>query len=108
MSKRVVITGASGNVGTALLRKLAVETDYEVHRIPATGSLQVPVLHADDVADACVRAIQRCATRAFNLSAEPPLEPQHVVKALGPMPMPVPTFIHPPSSSRRPPRAAAR
>jgi UDP-glucose 4-epimerase len=61
--------------------------------VPATGSLQVPVLHADDVADACVRAIQRRAVGAFNLSAEPPLEPQHVAKALGPIPMPVPTWL---------------
>lgn len=31
MSKRIVITGASGNVGTALLRRLAEDgTDYEI------------------------------------------------------------------------------
>ncbi|MGO9152475.1 NAD-dependent epimerase/dehydratase family protein [Mycobacterium sp.] len=61
--------------------------------VPASGSLQVPVLHADDVADACLRAIQRRAVGAFNLSAEPPLQPQHVVRALGPMPIPVPTWL---------------
>ena len=61
--------------------------------VPATGSLQVPVLHADDVADACLRAIQRRAVGAFNLSAEPPVQPQHLAKALGPMPMPVPTWL---------------
>ena len=31
MSKRIVITGASGNVGTVLLRRLAEDgTDYEI------------------------------------------------------------------------------
>jgi uncharacterized protein YbjT (DUF2867 family) len=31
VSKRIVITGASGNVGTALLRRLAEDgTDYEI------------------------------------------------------------------------------
>lgn len=61
--------------------------------VPGSGSLLVPVLHADDVADACVRAIQRRAVGAFNLSAEPPLQPHHVAKALGPMPIPVPTWL---------------
>jgi UDP-glucose 4-epimerase len=61
--------------------------------IPATGSLHVPVIHADDVADACVRAILRRARGAFNLSAEPPLQPRHVAKALGPTPIPMPTRL---------------
>ena len=61
--------------------------------IAATGSLHVPVVHADDVADACVRAIRRRAFGAFNLCAEPPLQLQHLAKALGPLPIPMPTGL---------------
>jgi hypothetical protein len=34
--------------------------------VPAAGSVQVPVLDADDAADACVQAIQRRAIGASN------------------------------------------
>jgi UDP-glucose 4-epimerase len=55
--RRVVITGASGNVGTALLRKLAAaNTDYEVHGIvrrapPPTDAYRVARWHEVNLAD---------------------------------------------------------
>jgi UDP-glucose 4-epimerase len=43
---RIVITGASGNVGTALIRRLMAAGDYDVvalaRRIPAYAALDGP------------------------------------------------------------------
>ena len=61
--------------------------------VPATGPLQESIVHADDFADACPQAIQRRAIGASNLSAEPPVQPHNVARALGPIPMPVPTWL---------------
>jgi nucleoside-diphosphate-sugar epimerase len=58
--KRIVITGASGNVGTALLRRLAEDgTDYEIvgvtrRRPPPDGVYRSVQWHQLDLADAGV------------------------------------------------------
>lgn len=59
-------------------------------------SLQVPVIHADDVADACVRAMERRAVGAFNLAAEPPIHRDDIARLLRAIP------IHFPFSLIRP------
>jgi nucleoside-diphosphate-sugar epimerase len=51
--------------------------------LPLDRSLTVPVIHSDDVADACVRVIERRATGPFNLGAEPPVRRDDIAHALG-------------------------
>ncbi|MBV9321551.1 MAG: NAD-dependent epimerase/dehydratase family protein [Mycobacterium sp.] len=62
-------------IDTAWLRLLPV--------LPLDRSLTIPVVHADDVADAVVRSIERRAGGPFNLSAEPPVRRDDVAHALG-------------------------
>jgi UDP-glucose 4-epimerase len=50
--------------------------------LPLDRRLCIPLVHADDVADAFVRAIERRATGAFNLAAEPPISRDDVAKVL--------------------------
>ncbi len=61
-------------VDSAWLRLLPV--------LPLDRSLTIPVIHADDVADAIVRAVERRAAGPFNLSAEPPVRRDDVAHAL--------------------------
>lgn len=49
--------------------------------LPIDRSLAMPVVHADDVADAIVRVIERRATGAFNLAAEPAIGPKEIGRA---------------------------
>ena len=51
--------------------------------LPLPTSLVSQAVHADDVADAFWRAIERRAGGAFNLAAEPVLGPEQVAEALG-------------------------
>ena len=51
--------------------------------LPIDPALAIPMVHADDVADAVARALTRAAYGAFNLAAEPPIRPQHLGAALG-------------------------
>jgi UDP-glucose 4-epimerase len=63
MATRIVIIGASGNIGTALLKRLAAaEGDYELHcvarrRPPPVGVYESAFWHQLDVAE------QQAATR---------------------------------------------
>ncbi|BCO85288.1 nucleoside-diphosphate sugar epimerase [Mycobacterium paraintracellulare] len=50
--------------------------------LPLDRSLSVSIVHADDVADACVKAIERRALGPFNLAAEPPVGRDDIAKAL--------------------------
>jgi nucleoside-diphosphate-sugar epimerase len=59
----------------ALVKRLPV--------LPLPTSLISQAVHADDVADAFWRAIERRAGGAFNIAAEPVLGPAAVVEALG-------------------------
>ncbi|ORA09569.1 NAD-dependent epimerase/dehydratase family protein [Mycobacterium arosiense] len=58
--------------------------------LPLDRSLCVSIVHAEDVADACVRAIERRATGPFNLAAEPPVSRDDIAKALRAYPIHVP------------------
>ena len=51
--------------------------------LPLDRRLCIPLIHAEDVADAFVRAIERGATGAFNLAAEPPLGRRDIADTLG-------------------------
>lgn len=61
--------------------------------LPLDRSLVVSMIHADDVADACVRAIERRALGPFNLAAEPPVTRDDIAAALGAMPVHVPAGL---------------
>jgi UDP-glucose 4-epimerase len=51
--------------------------------LPLDRRLTVPMVHADDVADAFVRALEARAPGAFNLAAEPAVTTDHIAGALG-------------------------
>ena len=57
------------------------------------ASLALPVIHADDVADACIKAIERRVFGAFNLSSEPPVRPHQIARAVGATPTNLPTGL---------------
>lgn len=59
--------------------------------LPLDRSLSVSVVHADDVADACVKAIERRALGPFNLAAEPPVGRDDIAKVLRARPIHVPS-----------------
>ncbi|UGU00098.1 NAD-dependent epimerase/dehydratase family protein [Mycobacterium intracellulare] len=59
--------------------------------LPLDRSLSVSIVHADDVADACVKAIERRALGSFNLAAEPPVGRDDIAKALRARPIHVPS-----------------
>jgi UDP-glucose 4-epimerase len=58
--------------------------------LPLDRRLAVPMVHADDVADAFVRALEARAPGAFNLSAQPAVTAEHVAEALEARPVHVP------------------
>lgn len=61
--------------------------------LPLDRDLRIPVVHADDVADAFIAALERRATGAFNLAGEPPITPAEVAKVLGAKAVHVPARI---------------
>jgi nucleoside-diphosphate-sugar epimerase len=61
--------------------------------LPLDRSLVVPMVHADDVADAIERALKARAPGAFNLSAEPAVTADSIAAALGSRPVQVPASI---------------
>lgn len=61
--------------------------------LPLDRSLCVSIVHADDVADACVKAIEHCALGPFNLAAEPPVGRDAIAHALQAHPIHVPSSV---------------
>ena len=55
--------------------------------------LQVGFVHADDVADALVRILDRRAPGPFNLTAEPVVDAGELARVLGTRRVPVPAFL---------------
>lgn len=51
--------------------------------LPLDRSLSIPMVHADDVADAIARSLVRRVGGAFNLSAEPPLTTARIAEIFG-------------------------
>lgn len=58
--------------------------------IPRLPRLQFQATHADDIADAYVRAIERDVRGAFNVAAEPVLTPESIAAAVGGRTVPFP------------------
>jgi nucleoside-diphosphate-sugar epimerase len=58
--------------------------------LPLDRRLSIPLVHADDLAEAIVRVIERRAGGAFNFAAEPPITRDDVAAALGARPVQVP------------------
>ncbi len=56
-------------------------------------ALRIGLVHADDVADALVRMLDRRAPGPFNLAAEPTLDADGLARALGTRRVPVPAFV---------------
>jgi nucleoside-diphosphate-sugar epimerase len=50
--------------------------------LPLDRRMAIPMVHADDVADAVVRVITRSAYGSFNLAAPPPITPAHIAAVL--------------------------
>lgn len=61
--------------------------------VPLDRRLTIPVVHADDVADAVVRVLDRRVGGAFNLAAEPPVTQADIAAALGARPLHLPSAV---------------
>ncbi|SDO52730.1 Nucleoside-diphosphate-sugar epimerase [Klenkia soli] len=61
--------------------------------LPLPDDLHLGFVHADDVADALLRIVDRRAGGAFNLSAEPVLDPAGFAAALGSRRVPIPRAV---------------
>jgi nucleoside-diphosphate-sugar epimerase len=76
------------NAGSALLRYglpalLPSSLLRHVPVLPLDRGLCIPMVHADDVADAIVRVLESRTPGAFNLAAEPPVTAEDIAAALG-------------------------
>jgi len=94
------------SAGSALLRYAvpaivpAVVLDH-VPVLPLDRGLTLPMVHADDVADAIGRVLRRQVGGAFNLAADPPITTERIAAALGAR------MVHVPSAALRPLMSAA-
>jgi UDP-glucose 4-epimerase len=61
--------------------------------LPLPGNLSISFVHADDVADAIVRILDRRAPGPFNLSSEPALSADALARVLGTFRVPAPAFV---------------
>lgn len=61
--------------------------------VPAVDRLAVQALHAEDAATAYVQACLRPVTGAFNLAAEPVLDPPTLARLLGARTLPLPAAV---------------
>ncbi|MCW2865986.1 MAG: NAD-dependent epimerase/dehydratase [Marmoricola sp.] len=61
--------------------------------VPLDRRLKIPVVHADDVADAIERVLVGRVGGAFNLAAEPPLTTDRIAEVLGAKPVHVPSRV---------------
>jgi UDP-glucose 4-epimerase len=69
--------------------------------LPLDRTLTIPMVHADDVADAIARELDAKVGGAFNLAAQPPITAYRIAEALGAR------LLHVPSSVLRPVMSAA-
>jgi UDP-glucose 4-epimerase len=77
--------GFPGYLPTGLVRHLPV--------VPVDRSLVFQAVHTDDLADAIVRVLERQATGAFNLAADPPLTRDRIAAVLEAPPLHVPRQV---------------
>jgi nucleoside-diphosphate-sugar epimerase len=86
------------SAGSALLRYgvpalVPAKALYLLPVLPLDRRMRIPMVHADDVADAIDRALQRRAGGPFNLAAEPPITTDLIAHALGAKPIHVPSAM---------------
>ena len=74
---------ASGLMRYGLPEYLPMQLVPLVPLLPMDRCLSIPVIHADDVAEAISRVIGRQATGPFNLAADPPIGRDDVAAAMG-------------------------
>jgi nucleoside-diphosphate-sugar epimerase len=61
--------------------------------LPLDRGVRVPMVHADDVAAAIERVLERKVPGAFNLAASPPITTDRIAEALGAWPVHVPAPV---------------
>lgn len=61
--------------------------------LPLDKRLAIPMVHADDVADAIARVLERKVGGAFNLAAEPPITTRLIADTLRARPVHVPSVL---------------
>ena len=61
--------------------------------LPVDRNLVIQVVHSDDVADALVRVLERRASGAFNLAADPPITRNDIAEVLGAKPLHLPKQV---------------
>jgi UDP-glucose 4-epimerase len=61
--------------------------------LPLPGDLHLSFVHADDVAQALVRIMDRRAPGVFNLATDPALDADALARALGTFRVPTPAFV---------------
>ncbi|WP_029111728.1 NAD-dependent epimerase/dehydratase family protein [Mycobacterium sp. URHB0044] len=84
---------ASGLMRYALPGYVPMRVVPLVPLLPLDRRLCIPVVHADDVAGAFVRVIERRARGPFNVAAEPPVSRDDVGEVLGAKPIHVPSAV---------------
>jgi nucleoside-diphosphate-sugar epimerase len=96
----VLQPGAASEIGRYFLGEVLLAAARRLpgavaRRLPLTlpGDLSISFVHADDVADAIVRILDRRAPGPFNLSAEPALSADALARALGTFRVPTPAFV---------------
>lgn len=87
-----------GSAGSALLRYalpavVPAKVLDVIPVLPLDARLAIPMVHADDVAEAIARVLDRRAGGAFNLSAEPPITTKHIAAVLDARPVHVPAPV---------------
>lgn len=86
-------SAASGLMRYALPGYLPMGVVPLLPLLPMDRGLCIPIVHSDDVADAIARVVERRATGAFNVAAEPPVGQGEVARALGARPVHVPSAV---------------
>lgn len=61
--------------------------------LPLDRRLRIPMVHADDVAEAIVRELEQRVGGPFNLAAEPPVTTDRIASVLGARPVHVPSPV---------------
>jgi UDP-glucose 4-epimerase len=84
---------ASGLMRYTLPEYLPMQLVPKLPLLPLDRRLCIPLIHADDVADAIARVIDQRATGPFNLMAEPPVGRADVAAALGARPVHIPSGV---------------
>lgn len=87
---RVVVTGATGNLGSSVLDALVSDSSVGSVLGVARRVPDAPAVHARDVAEACRLALTSEVRGPFNLAADPVLDSAELGRVLGARPVTVP------------------